>query len=172
MTPKKTIYIKAEDAELWRKAELYAHASISSLLADLVRQYVKECESAGQEPIRRALSKFLREQAEWREYVAQDYPDDMRNLRAASGLRVLADYVTALPEGDDRLQRLAPWMVGEDLMLPPVAEMALKQWWFHNILASPTAEGCSDEVDHIVKVAEEEELNNPDREHLDDEDED
>jgi hypothetical protein len=44
---RKNIYIKAEDAEMWERAESLAGESLSQLLSDLLRQYVVDRETQG-----------------------------------------------------------------------------------------------------------------------------
>ena len=45
MSPKnRTVYVKAEDRDLWAKAERYADRPISVLIADLLRSHVAERE--------------------------------------------------------------------------------------------------------------------------------
>lgn len=39
------------------------------------------------------LATYLREQAEWREGKAVEYPEDLRNAGCAAALRSLADYI-------------------------------------------------------------------------------
>jgi len=51
-----------------------------------------------------AIIEILIAQAEWREHKAEEYPDDERNLRAASALRAAAEYVGVLPDDDQRLR--------------------------------------------------------------------
>src|SRR5216683_352690 len=37
---RRTVYVRADDAEVWRRAEEFAGDSLSQLVADLLRQYV------------------------------------------------------------------------------------------------------------------------------------
>ena len=56
---------------------------------------------------RLALSDYFVSQAEWREHKAAEHPDDLRNARAARGLRDVASYVRELPGDDPRLSAIA-----------------------------------------------------------------
>jgi hypothetical protein len=52
---------------------------------------------------REMISSYLREQADWRELKAEQYPEDQRNAQCAAGLRDLADHVDGLAEDDERI---------------------------------------------------------------------
>jgi hypothetical protein len=57
-----------------------------------------------------SFAAFCRSTADWRRRKAEEYDRDARNLRTASALDELAEYVLQLPAGDARLvalQRLA-----------------------------------------------------------------
>ena len=53
------------------------------------------------------LAAYFIRQAEWRDYKAGEYPDDVRNEWSAAGLRALAEHVRKLPATDERLTLLA-----------------------------------------------------------------
>lgn len=55
---------------------------------------------------RTELAEYLYDQSQWREQKAQDYPDDDRNLRSATALADLAQWVSSLDDSDPRLLRL------------------------------------------------------------------
>jgi hypothetical protein len=56
---------------------------------------------------RRVLAGFLREQAEWRLWKAEERPEEARNVHSAEQLRDLAELVDVLPIEDERLRMLA-----------------------------------------------------------------
>ena len=56
--------------------------------------------------VRQMIADYLRNVAVWRRQRAQDDLHDARNLRSASALESLADYVSALPDDDERIQDL------------------------------------------------------------------
>lgn len=64
----------------------------------------------------------IRKTESWRRGKVKNYPDDVRNLHCADGLHELADYVSRLPDDDDRLRDLssdafwAPRGAAEDLL--------------------------------------------------------
>ena len=47
--------------------------------------------------LQRLIADYFREQANWRERKADEYPDDERNRRCATGLRDLARHVDRSP---------------------------------------------------------------------------
>jgi len=56
--------------------------------------------------IRECIADRLDGNAEWRESVAERYPDDQRNAKAAHAMRACAAYVRELPADDPRLVEL------------------------------------------------------------------
>jgi hypothetical protein len=63
--------------------------------------------------VKERLAGDFERKAEWRDQMAEEWPDDARNARAAEGLRGLAQYVRTLPNDDPRLRRLASvWSSG------------------------------------------------------------
>ena len=57
--------------------------------------------------VKDTLAQNFEMQAEWRDEKAEEWPEDVRNGRAAEGLRGLAEYVRHLPYDDPRLRHLA-----------------------------------------------------------------
>ena len=57
-------------------------------------------EAGDRVPVRARLAAYLRQEAQWRDGKAVDYPDDPRNARSAETLRALADHGDGLPEDD------------------------------------------------------------------------
>jgi hypothetical protein len=68
--------------------------------------------------VRQMIADYLRNVADWRRQRAQDDLRDARNLRSASALEALADYVLALPEDDERIQELARLAVEGETFVP------------------------------------------------------
>ena len=58
------------------------------------------------EQMRTKLAEYVREQAAWRESIAEQDPDDERSRRSAARLWQLADHVETLPTDDRRLAAL------------------------------------------------------------------
>lgn len=56
--------------------------------------------------IRECIADRLDGQAEWRDEVAKEHPDDERNVSAAEAMRACAAYVRDLPADDPRLVEL------------------------------------------------------------------
>ena len=54
-----------------------------------------------------ALASYFSSQARWRWGVAQDWPDDDRNLRSSEALEQLSEFVQYEYRGDERLTALA-----------------------------------------------------------------
>ena len=73
---------------------------------------------------RRALVGFLREQAEWRMWKAEECPEDDRNAHSAQQLLDLAGLVAVLPVEDERLRMLAMVQPGDQGVLRPGPEAA------------------------------------------------
>jgi hypothetical protein len=73
------------------------------------------------EHARDAIVEYLRGQASWRAWKAEEYPEDARNARSAEHLTALAEYVQQLPDNDENLRKLEVavvdavdvWMPGE-----------------------------------------------------------
>ena len=63
---------------------------------------------------RAALANFLRGQAEWRTARSEEWPEDSRNAASSEARSDLAGWVVALPDSDERLQRLAAYHLGDD----------------------------------------------------------
>jgi hypothetical protein len=57
--------------------------------------------------VKKILAQNLEMEAEWRDEKAEEWPEDVRNARAAEGLRGLAEYVRHLPYDDPRLRHIA-----------------------------------------------------------------
>ena len=53
--------------------------------------------------LQHVVADYFRDQANWRDRKADEYPDDERNMRCATGLRDLASHVESLPDDDERL---------------------------------------------------------------------
>jgi hypothetical protein len=64
------------------------------------------------------IAEYLRSVAAWRRQRYQDDLRDPRNLRSASALDELADYVAALSPNDERLQRLRELAVIGETFVP------------------------------------------------------
>jgi len=60
-----------------------------------------------EQSVRVLIADYLRNIADWRRQRVQDDLHDVRNLRSASALEALANFVLALPEDDDRIQALS-----------------------------------------------------------------
>ena len=73
---------------------------------------------------RRALLGFLREQAEWRMWKAEECPEDGRNVHSAEQLLQLVELVGVLPVDDERLRMLAMVHSGDAGVLRPGADAA------------------------------------------------
>ena len=58
------------------------------------------------EDIRDCIADRLENQAEWRDVIAKEHPDDERNVNAAEAMRACAAYVRDLPDDDYRLVEL------------------------------------------------------------------
>jgi hypothetical protein len=58
------------------------------------------------ETTKRAMAIYLAEIADWRRRKADEYDRDLRNLRTATALEDLADYVLGLSDDDSRLVEL------------------------------------------------------------------
>lgn len=67
---------------------------------------------------RAALVDFVCDRALWRAARAREWPEDPRNHRSAEALDRLAVWVKALPDSDERLQRLASYYSDEYVFLP------------------------------------------------------
>ena len=81
------------------------------------------------------MGEILENQARWRETVAEDYPDDVRNTRAADALRGLAAYVRELPADDRRLLRIASAAQGDDMRVAAAGEKwheVVDRYGFHS----------------------------------------
>ena len=76
------------------------------------------------EVTRRALVGFLREQAEWRSWKAEEHPEEQRNAHSAEQLLDLAEQVALLPVEDERLRMLAMVHTGDADVLRPGTEAA------------------------------------------------
>jgi hypothetical protein len=68
--------------------------------------------------VRVLIADYLRKVAVWRRQRVQDDLHDVRNLRSASALEALADFVVALPEDDDRIQALSRLAVEGEAFVP------------------------------------------------------
>jgi hypothetical protein len=92
------------------------------------------------EQIRTQLAEYLESQVDWREAKAEEYPDDARNQRSASGLRDLAVHARGLQDGDpllDRLEELSQGTGGLDVFAlmthaAAVAGVNASQFRFHD----------------------------------------
>jgi hypothetical protein len=78
------------------------------------------------------LADYLRQQADWRDSKAEEYPDDTRNEQSARALRSLAEYVDS-GEADARM----PWIVpaveahlSEDFTLGAEAQREVSRYGF------------------------------------------
>ena len=67
---------------------------------------------------------FLRQQAEWRLWKAEEDPEDHRNARSADALVEVAARVERLDVGDERLRRLAMVHADDGDVLTPGEEPA------------------------------------------------
>jgi hypothetical protein len=76
------------------------------------------------EHTRAAFADFLYGQAEWRAARALEWPEDPRNQRSSDALRALASWVMALPENDERLEKLASCFTDEAPFLPVGDDLA------------------------------------------------
>ena len=56
--------------------------------------------------IRSELAEKLEWEADWRRHIAEEWPDDERNPRAAALIQSAADIVRGLPSDDERLGRI------------------------------------------------------------------
>lgn len=91
-------------------------------------------------PIQRLIADYLRDLARWRESRAEEYDRDVRNLRSAKGLEVLAQYVLALPDDDPRLVALTRTAMHGNRFEPgQQAHFAMARFRFHEDHASPSA---------------------------------
>jgi hypothetical protein len=68
--------------------------------------------------VRVLIADYLRNVAVWRRQRVQDDLHDVRNLRSASALEALAEYVLSLPEDDDRIQALSRLAVEGGAFVP------------------------------------------------------
>lgn len=68
--------------------------------------------------LRRSLADQLRSVAEWRRSRFQDDLRDSRNLVSAAGLDQMADWVMALPDGDQRIVTLSHYASQGDFFSP------------------------------------------------------
>ena len=73
---------------------------------------------------RAALAGFLRQQAEWRLWKAEEEPDELRNTRSAEGLAEVAAHVERLGVEDERLRRLAMVHADDGEVLAPGEDAA------------------------------------------------
>jgi hypothetical protein len=73
---------------------------------------------------RAALVGFLRQQAEWRLWKAEEDPWDLRNTRSADALVEVAGHVERLDVRDERLRRLAMVHADDGEVLAPGEEAA------------------------------------------------
>lgn len=53
-----------------------------------------------------SLASFIRQQADWRRTLARKFPNDSRNIPAATALDHLAQFVERLPDGDSDLAKV------------------------------------------------------------------
>lgn len=64
-----------------------------------------------------AIADYFRSQAAWRRRIAEEYPNDPRNLQSAAALDALADYVepdeAGQYEAGSVLDQLAPFVFGD-----------------------------------------------------------
>jgi hypothetical protein len=61
------------------------------------------------EELRQMLAGSLKGMADWRDYKAEDWPDDKRNRLSATQLRGWADEVKGLADDDPRLAPFLEW---------------------------------------------------------------
>jgi len=111
--------------------------------------------------VRAALQEYIGEQARWRAHKASEYREDRRNVASAEALRILADYVSRLPDTDSRLSALAElrdallpsgdvFMPGED------AAQMISRYGFDRQQSSWQPERASDFLDSLVRVCQQE----------------
>ncbi len=105
---------------------------------------------AGTTRFQRSVADFCRATADWRRRKAEEYDRDERNLRTATALDALAEYVLTLPGTDHRLldlQRLAG--IGEDFTPDQRVLYELGRFRFHQ----PDT-GIDPFLDTLVSLAE------------------
>jgi hypothetical protein len=73
---------------------------------------------------RSALVGFLRDQAEWRMWKAEECPEEGRNMHSAERILGLAEAVAVLPVENDLLRMLAMVHSGDAGVLRPGSEAA------------------------------------------------
>lgn len=76
---------------------------VSEVAQEALRAAVATSRSARIAALRDGLAEDAESTANWRLNVAQDYPDDERNIRCADTLRALAAYFRAMPDDDPAL---------------------------------------------------------------------
>lgn len=54
-------------------------------------------------PVTDMIVAYLRGQAEWRDHVAEEFPEDTRNVRSATQIREVADYIEQEHDDEDDL---------------------------------------------------------------------
>lgn len=88
-------------------AEVRRHGiPVSEIAQAALRQAVADSRSARLADLREGIAQEAESSAGWRRAVAEDYPDDDRNIRCADTLDGLAGYVRGLPDDDPQLAGL------------------------------------------------------------------
>jgi hypothetical protein len=79
-----------------------------------------------------SLSGYFRDQANWRDLKAEEYPEDARNAQSAAALRSLADYVeSGERETVNAVQALEPFEYGSGVLIGgPAAGRAVSRYGY------------------------------------------
>lgn len=114
--PKVNIYLPDDLTEQARAAGL----PLSSVCQQAIRDELDRVTRRAATDARAALADYVQTTARWREMVAEDYPDDDRNMHSVETLDDLAEWVRRLPDDDHRLARLGDWMrlLAQDVVSP------------------------------------------------------
>jgi len=126
--PKVTIYL-SDDLDAAVKA---AGISVSPVCQAALEKELRQTDGV----IRPSLAEHFKDQADWRRRVAQDYPDDPRNIRCADALVDLERRVTLLPPDHPLLSvaRILNRHYLMDVITPPpneLAYLAISRFWFN-----------------------------------------
>ncbi len=84
------------------------------------------------------LAEHLLAESQWRQEIAEQFPDDFRNERSAQSLADLASFVTRMPADHIIFQAVSAVEVIDVLMLEPEASAMAARYGFTDHVFEPT----------------------------------